>query len=235
MLRLNPATLSYALGRQLIQGSGHLKSEFENQLMPLITARLLDRSLQRSNSGSISIGSALSLFLISYLRAPCAIAEVGTYIGNSAAAIGFGACLNNQPFQLFSCDIHPCTHDPLKGLRLPEGSKVQVIESSSTDMFELLKSNHILLDLLHLDGRLQTDDLLLLKSIITKDTLVALDDCEGDEKGHINLDMLRRSGLLSHHVYIEPFERDLFRLWGLETRSTTGFLMPQSLVKFSRQ
>ena len=80
--------------------------------------RLLDPTLQRSNSGSIGLGSALCLFLASQKRAPKLIAEVGTYIGNSAAAMGCGAGLNGQAVQLITCDMHPCTQQAFAGLQL---------------------------------------------------------------------------------------------------------------------
>ncbi len=100
MLRLNPSTLSIAFGQQLLVDAAHLKPTFETTLLPLISKRSLDPTLQRSNSGSIGLGSALSLFLASQKRAPKLIAEVGTYIGNSAAAMGCGAGLNGQAVQL---------------------------------------------------------------------------------------------------------------------------------------
>ena len=235
MLRLNPSTLSQAFGQQLLESGAHLKPVFEQTLLPLISSRLLDPSLQRSNSGSIGFGSALSLFLASHRRAPKIVAEVGTYIGNSAAAMGFGAGLAQQAVQLITCDMHPCTQQPLAGLNLPEGSKAHVVQGTSTQMFEFLVSKGAKLDMLHLDGRLMKEDLKLLSQLLKADTLIALDDCEGDEKGHMNLDLLRRAGLIQNHAYVEPFPRDLFRRWGLETRSVTGFLLPQSSISFTRQ
>ena len=89
--------------------------------------------------------------------------------------------------------------------------------------------------MLHLDGRLMKEDLKLLSQLLKADTLIALDDCEGDEKGHMNLDLLRRAGLIQSHAYVEPFPRELFHRWGLETRSVTGFLLPQSSISFTRQ
>lgn len=235
MLRLNPSTLSTALGQQLLDGAAHIKPRFEAELLPLIFSRLLDPTLQRINSGSIGIGSALSLVMAAQKKAPKLIAEVGTYIGNSAAAMGFGAALSGQAVQLITCDIHPCTQQPFAGLNLPEGSKAQVVQGSSTQMFEFLVSKSAQLDMLHLDGRLRKDDLALLGKLLKPDTLIALDDCEGDEKGHMNLDLLRRAGLINNHAFVEPFPRKLFGRWGLETRSITGFLIPKASISFTRQ
>lgn len=235
MLRLNPSTLSQAFGQQLLCDQAHLKPKFESELLPVIYSRLQDPDLQRTNSGSIGIGSALSLFLASKKRTPKLIAEVGTYIGNSAAAMGFGAALSGQAVQLITCDMHPCTQKPFAGLQLPEGSRAQVVQGSSTQMFEFLVSKNAKLDMLHLDGRLMKDDFPLLGKLLKQDTLIALDDCEGDEKGHMNLDFLRRAGLINNYAFVEPFPRELFRRWGLETRSVTGFLMPEASISFARQ
>ena len=48
VLRLNPSTLSHAFGQQLLDEGAHLKPVFEQTLLPLISTRLLDPSLQRS-------------------------------------------------------------------------------------------------------------------------------------------------------------------------------------------
>ena len=125
MLRLNPSTLSWALGQQLLESAAHLSPTVESVLLPLITQRLLDPTLQCANSGSIGLGSALTLFLAAHQRAPMLIAEVGTYIGNSAAAMGLGAGTAAQAFQLVTCDLHPGTQQPLAGLTLPPGSGAQ--------------------------------------------------------------------------------------------------------------
>ena len=235
MLRLNPSTLSQALGQQLLDNGSHIKSIFEEILWPIISTRLLDPTLQRSNSGSINQGSAISLFLASYNRAPKIIAEVGTYIGSSAASIGCGAGLNQQPVQLITCDVNPCTDKPFSGLNMPKGSQAHVIQGTSTQMFKKLAIKKVKLDMLHLDGYLKPSDTNILQKILKDDTLIALDDCERGEKGHINLDLMRREGLILGHVFVEPFPRDLFKRWGLETRSSTGLLVPRSLIEFTRQ
>ena len=65
-------------------------------------------------------------------------------------------------------------------------------------MFEFLASKQAKLDMLHHDGRLIKEDIKLLSQLLKADTLIALDDCEGDEKGHMNLDLLRRAGLIQN-------------------------------------
>ena len=154
MLRLRPSTLSRAFGQELLDGGAHLKKEFEQTLWPLISSRLLNPDLQRKSAGSIRQGSALSLFLASQKRAPKLIAEVGTYIGSSAAAMAYGSGLGKQPVQLITCDVNPCTQKPFEGLDLPAGSRAQVVQGSSTKMFELLASKQAKPDMIHFDGRI---------------------------------------------------------------------------------
>ena len=235
MLRLNPTTLSQSFGQQLIGEGAYLRPSFENKLLPVICDRLNDPTLQRADSGSIGVGSALSLFLAAAKRKPKLIVEVGTYIGTSAACMGFGASMSGSPVQLVTCDINPCTKEPFAGLDLPEGSIENVMQKGSTEMFQFLVSKGVKIDMLHIDGRLRGEDLQLLKQLLKVDTLIALDDCEGDEKGHYNLDILRRSGLIQNHAFVSPFERDLFRCWNIESRSVTAFLIPIQDIIITRQ
>ena len=161
--------------------------------------------------------------------------EVGTYIGTSAACMGFGAAMSGNPVDLVTCDINPCTKKPFAGLELPDGSTENVMQKGSTEMFQCLISQGSEIDMLHIDGRLRGEDLQLLGQLLKPNTLIALDDCEGDEKGHYNLDILRRSGLMENHAFVSPFEKDLFRCWNIESRSVTAFLLPFDGINVSRQ
>ena len=233
MLRLTPSILSQALGEQLLQETAHLRPVFKEKLLPLISTRLLDPTLQRDDSGSISMGSALSLFLTSLQRAPKLIAEVGTYIGSSAAALGYGAGLNQNAVQLITCDINPCFQKPFEELRMPEGSKAEVVQGSSLRMFEILASKEPRLTCCISMERLQMADLKPLRQTLKSDTLIALDDCENDEKGHINLDLLRRSELIKSHIYVQPFTKNLFRNWGLSRALQRAFYYRKTRLEYA--
>lgn len=235
MLRLNPSSLSNALGRQLLTDHAYLRHLFEKNLIPLIAHRYLDKSLQRINSGSITVGSALSLFLLAHKSNPVNIAEVGTYIGTSSAAIAYGATLTGNDISFVTCDMNPCTQNPFLELDTSSQISFQVFNSSSSEMFREIAEEKKRIDFLHLDGRLQPEDFDLLKVILKNNAIIVLDDCEGDEKGHINLHLLRSSGLIDQYAYVEPFNSELFRLWGIETRSTTGVLLPANSIFITRQ
>ena len=118
---------------------------------------------------------------------------------------------------------------------MPDGTTENVMQKGSTEMFQYLISQGSKIDMLHIDGRLRGEDLQLLSRLLKPDTLIALDDCEGDEKGHYNLDILRRSGLMENHAFVSPFEKDLFRCWNIESRSVTAFLLPFDGINVSRQ
>ena len=146
-------------------------------LIPVITQRLLDPTLQRSNSGSIGLGSALSLF---------SLLSQGTKTGcgswhlhrQQCRCHGAGMAQQAADDYLRHASLHPTT---LCRIEPPEGSKAQVVQGTSTKMFEFLASKGAKLDMLHLDGRLTKEDLSLLAKLLKPDTLIALDDCEGDE------------------------------------------------------
>ena len=235
MLRLNPSILSTVLSDQLLIEYAHLRELFNQKLLPLYSERVLNSNLQREKTGTIEIGSFISLFLTAYRRNPQCIVEVGTNSGNSALSMGVGASLHKKEIQLFSCDVKPCNENPLEGIVLPKGSEVNVIRGLSTEMFTSLVNRKVQIDMIHIDGRLTREDLKLLPQLINENTLMALDDCEGDEKGHSNLNLLRSAGLLENHTFITPFPKDSFNKWQIATRSRTGFLMPRNQIVMTRQ
>ena len=176
MLRLTPYNLSYIFSEQLLQESSHLSTYFKNKFIPLYDQRLLCKEFQREGSGSIGIGSALCLFLVSYKIKPKNIIEVGTYIGNSALAMALGASMHDKEVKVFTCDKNPCTDKPLDGIDMPKGSSCTVFKGLSTAMFESLATQNIKIDILHIDGRLLDKDIELLRRLISSDTLIALDE-----------------------------------------------------------
>ncbi len=235
MLRLNSYNASKALGEQMLTEMFHLKSDFDLTLLPVLKARLEDRSIQRDESGSISLGSAITLFLLAAKVAPQSIAEIGTYIGCSTAALAFGASKSQQSVRITTCDTHPCIEAPLAGLGLEGGASCEVVSGRSTTMFERLSARGEKIDLLHIDGRLQREDSQYLAQAIENKAIIALDDCEGDEKGHANLSLLRNAGMLKEYFFIQPFAPELFGLWHYSARSLTGILLPISHIFLARQ
>jgi len=258
MLKLTPSALSQIFWQQTREKNIHLRARFTDQLLPLLGSRLSNNNLLREGVGSIGYADALSLFLISYLAAPRNIAEVGTYIGNSSTAIAYGACISGNLIHLVTCDKKICAMNPIEGLNIPEGNYIESMQCSSTKMFEKLASVNICLDMLFVDGILLDEDMPLLSKLLKPQTVIVLDDCVNDEKGHLNLNLFKRSGIVKPpislnplplnatksfqlselndtHFYLEPFEKGTFTQWEIEDSPRTGLLIPKSSVKFSNQ
>ena len=73
------------------------------------------------------------------------------------------------------------------------------------------------IDLLHLDGRLQNEDFDLLKNNFTENTILILDDFEGNEKGVVNFNNLLNNNLISRksHCLIYPIQEETKTMHGL--------------------
>lgn len=235
LLRMNAHKASVLLGEQLFEDYYFLKDDILDVILSIYADRHKRKDLLRSNSGSITIGAAVSLALFAIAAAPRNVAEVGTYIGCSTAAIGLGGAVAGSLESIDSCDINPAIQEPLDGVPDLAGIDVVVHQTDSTSMFKLLKQRKADIDFLHIDGRVNVKDIELLKKILSRDAVIALDDCESDEKGHVNLDFMRQSGLIDDYFFVQPFPAAIFRTWGIESRSTTGFLLPMSSFEIRRQ
>ncbi len=235
LLRLNSFNASKLFGEQLLTELFYLKPDFDERLLPLLTSRLADKTLQREDSGSIGLGSAITLYLLAAKAAPRCIAEIGTYIGCSTAALALGATKSQPGVRITTCDTNPCIDTPLSGLGLDGLASCDVVSGSSTAMFEKISAREDKVELLHIDGRLHKEDLPFVADTIGNRAVIALDDCEGDEKGHANLGLLRNSGLLQDYFFLQPFPPEIFDLWRYSARSLTGILLPVSKIFLSRQ
>ena len=90
-------------------------------------------------------------------------------------------------------------------------------------------------DMVFLDGRLKKSDLSLLDPLITKDTIFALDDFEGMEKGVINLTQLMTMDKLKDHFLLNPPAVSWLADRGHTSHSVTAVLLPVSSFVFTRQ
>ena len=172
------------------------------------------RSQADYNTGSISDTDAIDLqHIVSHFQ-PTVIAEVGTFIGRSTAAMALAMPKGGV--------IHTC--DFSNDIKLPELNPdvrvVQYPKKSSTDMFESLISAKTKVDLFYIDGRLTPKDLRLIWELAHQTTVIVLDDFEGVEKGVANA-----MGLLDQgHALVYPRQG-----------GKTAMLLPSALVQFTAQ
>jgi len=196
MLNLNRRRLSRAIWDTLFADLPDLPWHVIEDLEKLDPAR---------RTGSTNHASLMALWaVIRYFR-PKTVAEVGTYIGKSTFVLS-----------RLGADVHTCdmTHD----FKLPIATKITQYHSSSTEMLAKLDGK---IDLLHLDGRLQSDDREHLTRLCTPDTIITLDDFEGVEKGVWNAMQFD----LSKRILVYPPERVLTERYAVGD-ATTAIILP---------
>ena len=196
MLNLNRRRLSRAIWDTLFADLPDLPWHVIEDLEKLDPAR---------RTGSTNHASLMALWaVIRYFR-PKTVAEVGTYIGKSTFVLS-----------RLGADVHTCdmTHD----FKLPIATKITQYHTSSTEMLAKLDGK---IDLLHLDGRLQSDDREHLTRLCAADTIITLDDFEGVEKGVWNAMQFD----LSKRILVYPPERQLTERYAVGD-ATTAIILP---------
>ena len=122
---------------------------------------------------AINYRTMMALYALCNSLNPKLVFEVGTYSGRSAMVM---ACFA----KVHTCDI--------SSINASFGEyDVTFHHGTSTQMFEVMTEKP---DMLFLDGRLQKDDLTHLSRLLTKDTVIVVDDFEGVEKGVCNMQIL---------------------------------------------
>ena len=103
-------------------------------------------------------------------------------------------------------------------------------------MFKELDVN-LNIDLIHVDGRLEVEDCILLKEKINDNTFFIMDDFEGNEKGVANLFHLLNNNVISRAKYcvIYPIDNLVGKTYGLIEKSTTAVLLPIKFLKITSQ
>jgi hypothetical protein len=230
-VRLTPRNLSCLVWQQFLE-----QVEFE---LPTIVSSLREvsarcevvRSDAQYDTGSMLLGSAFSLYLAARVLRPHRVFEVGTFIGKSAIAMGLAMQHAGSTGDILTCDAS-------NDITLPALTSTRIRQfpmTTSTAAIRQCLTEGIDADFLHIDGRLADEDSSLLSQFCTPDTVVALDDFEGMEKGVVNLMSLRRQPLFSRHVCIYPMPESLSRSHGAIGASLTALLIPATRFAFTNQ
>lgn len=191
------------------------------------------REKAQYQTGSISTASQWALYSLAYYWRPAVVAEVGTFIGKSTIAMALGADAGRM-----GCEVHTC--DMSNNIDLPVSAQARVVQypgSGSTQMFgEMVEDGYAgRVQLMHIDGRLTREDIVLMAQLAAPDALIALDDFEGTEKGVANLFNIRAAKALGTHMLFYPPGEALLQRLGLHDRSTTAVLVPRDSVQFTAQ
>lgn len=211
MVNLNRKRTSKIIWETLLENVvSHPKAPWVEQM------NMLDalRTTAKSPTGSVSVATFWCLYSVVQAFKPKRVAEVGTYIGKSTLALASGGA-----------EVHTCDHS--NDIKLPF-KVTQYPMTSSTEMFAKLQPT---IDLLFLDGRLEKDDLKYIGQLLHAQSIVALDDFEGIEKGVANAMKFTYQGAM----LVYPPERELLERHGLPDDSTLALILPHGLVQLTNQ
>lgn len=170
------------------------------------------------NTGSLDRGDVADLQEIVSHFEPVTVAEVGTFIGRSTAAM---ARVMQEGGMIHTCDVS-------NDIKLPVLSNTvgvcQYPKQTSTQMFQSLVGSGTRVDLFYVDGRLAADDLPLIKKLMHDRTVFVLDDFVGVEKGVANAMNLLAGLGAPFYTLIYP-----------RLMHKTAMLVPNTLLQFTAQ
>jgi predicted O-methyltransferase YrrM len=235
-LNLNRQALSQMIWQRIFENA-----QMVEYVRPEITAMAHDlgrlESKAENPTGSISVSSIWALTATAYYFAPRTVVEVGTYIGRSTYALSEGMTLAgvDEPL-IYTCDLNndiAVENDPAFATSPTEIYRYP--RRSSTEMFEDVVSRRIHPDMIFLDGRLPEGDVELIKTLKHRDTIFALDDFEGIEKGVANYSLLQRIVPPFSHILVYPPDRETLTHFGLRDQCTTALVLPNTLFRLTAQ
>jgi hypothetical protein len=228
-ISISRAALSDVIWRCILDNAEVHKYE-QRSLFALMTDLNPLRAEAQYQTGSVSGASAWLLYGTALYFKPKLIAEVGTYIGRSATALGYGAGMDNAA-TLLTCDAS----NDFDISSLPNATLRQYRKQTSTQMLEDMVQRSERADLLHIDGRLNEFDLKLMDIVTHDRTVFLLDDFEGFEKGVANAKALMHTLKEAYYVLVYPPSAALLKGYGLNAPAPTGMLLPRTLLTFSVQ
>jgi len=185
------------------------------------------------NTGSISSSSAWLLYSAAFYFRPSRILEIGTFIGKSTLSLAMGADDRGE-----MCEIHTC--DVSNDIDLPATTRSKIVQYKKTPSTAMLKQisesgDPRQFDFVHLDGRVQREDIQHIRSLVHENAVIALDDFEGIEKGVANLMLFRENQIFPGHAVIYPCEKKSLRENNLGDISTTALLVPARTIQILPQ
>jgi len=228
-ITINRTALSRALWDRILETTELYRYE-QRSLFALLTDLDPLREQADYKTGSISAATTHVLWATARYFRPNLIAEVGTYIGRSAMALGYGAGMDNSALVL-TCDASNDMEIP----PAPNAQLRQYRKQTSTAMFRDMIERKERADLMHLDGRLSETDLGLLVEVTHDDTVFLLDDFEGTEKGVHNAIHITNALGMAYFVLAYPPTPDQLARFDFSGTCNTAMLLPRKLLGFTNQ
>ena len=226
--RLSSRLFSYVFWESILSGTDINDGKREKLFLELSSLEKL-RKKADYNTGSVSNAASWCLYCIVKYFCPQNIMEVGTFIGKSCWSMAKAQDDGNV------IDSYLVTCDFSNDITIPWNGKTKIKQykkQSSSNMFNLEEKRP---DLVFIDGRIQREDLLLLENILSKNTIILLDDFEGVEKGVVNYMNLKKLKICNSHFLIYPCERLKLKQFGENSYSSTAVMLPNSFIELVAQ
>ena len=213
---MNPITIDRAMLSEMVWR--RLRSDSPRRISEWFAEADELREQADYNTGSLDRGDVADLQEIVSHFQPVTVAEVGTFIGRSTAAM---AKVMQEGGMIHTCDVS-------NDIKLPLFSNAvgvcQYPKQTSTQMFQSLVGSGTRVDLFYVDGRLAADDLQLIKKLMHDRTVFVLDDFVGVEKGVANAMNLLAGLGAPFYTLIYP-----------RLMRKTAMLVPNTLLQFTAQ
>ena len=213
---MNPITIDRAMLSEMVWR--RLRSDSPRRISEWFAEADELREQADYNTGSLDRGDVADLQEIVSHFEPVTVAEVGTFIGRSTAAM---ATVMRDGGMIHTCDVS-------NDIKLPVLSNTvgvcQYPKQTSTQMFQSLVGSGTRVDLFYIDGRLAADDLPLIKKLMHDRTVFVLDDFVGVEKGVANAMNLLAGLGAPFYTLIYP-----------RLMRKTAMLVPNTLLQFTAQ
>ena len=213
---MNPITIDRAMLSEMVWR--RLRSDSPRRISEWFAKADELREQADYNTGSLDRGDVADLQEIVSHFQPVTVAEVGTFIGRSTAAM---AKVMQEGGMIHTCDVS-------NDIKLPLFSNAvgvcQYPKQTSTQMFQSLVGSGTRVDLFYVDGRLAADDLQLIKKLMHDRTVFVLDDFVGVEKGVANAMNLLAGLGAPFYTLIYP-----------RLMRKTAMLVPNTLLQFTAQ
>tara|TARA_B100001057_G_C22791082_1_gene927621 strand:- start:294 stop:1010 length:717 start_codon:yes stop_codon:yes gene_type:complete len=233
-ININSFDLSLIFWKKILENSFSRIKPYQSNFFEKINSLDNLRSYSSYNTGSISSTSAWLLFSITLYFKPKIIVEVGSFIGKSTFSMAFAA---DDYISESDCRIYCCDYS--NEIKFPDLTKTEIIQYHKTSSTQMIKQfeKSMIIDLIHLDGRLENEDNILLKDKVDENTFFILDDFEGNEKGVVNFSSLIKNNVISRktHCLIYPLPNEISEKYNLLERSTSAVILPVNFLKITNQ
>lgn len=188
------------------------------------------RSKADYNTGSISNSAMWCIASAALFFEPKVVAEVGTFIGKTTKSVAWAM----QSYG--GTDIYTC--DASNDIELPKSFGVSITQfprKPSINMFHYMMNTGMKADMLLLDGRLSPEDIEVLESVTHDNTVILLDDFEGNEKGVANaVHVMTRMKPITHKLVYPP-TAPLLEKHGLVETCSIAMIVPNTLIGWTNQ